>query len=83
MPTATCSDPTTPSSSAKPQTLPMERHDIRITADYSKDTNERRKAFLALRPRLRQLEMKYGLSTERECGSPKMEYPKTFMIPRT
>ncbi|KAJ1215590.1 hypothetical protein NDU88_003198 [Pleurodeles waltl] len=28
------------------------QHDIRITADYSKDTNERRKAFLALRPRL-------------------------------
>ncbi|KAJ1217380.1 hypothetical protein NDU88_004974 [Pleurodeles waltl] len=26
------------------------QHDIRITADYSKDTNERRKAFLALRP---------------------------------
>ncbi|KAJ1099562.1 hypothetical protein NDU88_004662 [Pleurodeles waltl] len=37
------------------------QHGIRITADYSKDTNERRKAFLALRPRLRQLEMKYGL----------------------
>ncbi|KAJ1114902.1 hypothetical protein NDU88_003132 [Pleurodeles waltl] len=37
------------------------QHDIRITADYSKDTNERRKAFLALRPRLRQLGMKYGL----------------------
>ncbi|KAJ1204563.1 hypothetical protein NDU88_000009 [Pleurodeles waltl] len=37
------------------------QHDIRITADYSKDTNERRKAFLALRPGLRQLEMKYGL----------------------
>ncbi|KAJ1181492.1 hypothetical protein NDU88_006699 [Pleurodeles waltl] len=37
------------------------QHDIRITADYSKDTNERKKAFLALRPRLRQLEMKYGL----------------------
>ncbi|KAJ1118736.1 hypothetical protein NDU88_006923 [Pleurodeles waltl] len=37
------------------------QHDIRITADYSKETNKRRKAFLALRPRLRQLEMKYGL----------------------
>ncbi|KAJ1186723.1 hypothetical protein NDU88_003504 [Pleurodeles waltl] len=37
------------------------QHDIRITADYSKDTNESRKAFLALRPRLHQLEMKYGL----------------------
>ncbi|KAJ1136936.1 hypothetical protein NDU88_003350 [Pleurodeles waltl] len=39
----------------------IDQHDIRITADYSKETNERRKAFLALRPRLRQLEMKYGL----------------------
>ncbi|KAJ1107206.1 hypothetical protein NDU88_004599 [Pleurodeles waltl] len=37
------------------------KHDIRITADYSKDTNEHRKAFLSLRPRIRQLEMKYGL----------------------
>ncbi|KAJ1174428.1 hypothetical protein NDU88_006250 [Pleurodeles waltl] len=26
----------------------MEKYEIRITADYSKDTNERRKAFLAL-----------------------------------
>ncbi|KAJ1192505.1 hypothetical protein NDU88_001812 [Pleurodeles waltl] len=39
----------------------MDKYKIRIMADYSKDTNERRKAFLALRPRLRQLEMKYGL----------------------
>ncbi|KAJ1134812.1 hypothetical protein NDU88_001258 [Pleurodeles waltl] len=39
----------------------MDKYEIRITADYSKDTNERRKAFLALRPRLRQLEIKYGL----------------------
>ncbi|KAJ1198251.1 hypothetical protein NDU88_002094 [Pleurodeles waltl] len=37
------------------------QRDIRITADYSKDTNERRKAFLALRPRVCQLEIKYGL----------------------
>ncbi|KAJ1161614.1 hypothetical protein NDU88_002098 [Pleurodeles waltl] len=39
----------------------IDQHDIRITADYSKETNERRKAFLALRPRLPQLEMKYGI----------------------
>ncbi|KAJ1098228.1 hypothetical protein NDU88_003344 [Pleurodeles waltl] len=39
----------------------IDQHDIRITTDYSKETNESRKAFLALRPRLRQLEMKYGL----------------------
>ncbi|KAJ1108155.1 hypothetical protein NDU88_005537 [Pleurodeles waltl] len=39
----------------------IDLHDIRITPDYSKETNESRKAFLALGPRLRQLEMKYGL----------------------
>ncbi|KAJ1217375.1 hypothetical protein NDU88_004969 [Pleurodeles waltl] len=39
----------------------IDKFEVRITADYSKDTNERRKAFLTLRPRLRQLEMKYGL----------------------
>ncbi|KAJ1164858.1 hypothetical protein NDU88_005291, partial [Pleurodeles waltl] len=38
----------------------MDQHDIRITANYSKETYDRRKAFLALRPRLRQLEIKYG-----------------------
>ncbi|KAJ1194097.1 hypothetical protein NDU88_003392 [Pleurodeles waltl] len=34
---------------------------VRITADFSKETNDRRKAFLSLIPRLRQLDMKYGL----------------------
>ncbi|KAJ1117660.1 hypothetical protein NDU88_005857 [Pleurodeles waltl] len=29
----------------------VDQNDIRITADYSKETNERKKAFLALRPR--------------------------------
>ncbi|KAJ1208287.1 hypothetical protein NDU88_003673 [Pleurodeles waltl] len=28
----------------------IDKYEIRITADYSKDTNKRRKAFLALRP---------------------------------
>ncbi|KAJ1099891.1 hypothetical protein NDU88_004984 [Pleurodeles waltl] len=36
-------------------------YEIRITADFSRETNERRKGFLALRPRMRQLEVKYGL----------------------
>ncbi|KAJ1199277.1 hypothetical protein NDU88_003115 [Pleurodeles waltl] len=34
---------------------------IRILADFSKETSERRRAFLALRPRLRQMEVKYDL----------------------
>ncbi|KAJ1090390.1 hypothetical protein NDU88_003523 [Pleurodeles waltl] len=36
----------------------IDGYDVRMTADYSKDTNECRKAFLALRLRLHQLEMK-------------------------
>ncbi|KAJ1097667.1 hypothetical protein NDU88_002784 [Pleurodeles waltl] len=42
---------------------PFRKNDcqIRMTANFSKETSERRKAFLALRPRLRQLEIKFGL----------------------
>ncbi|KAJ1201479.1 hypothetical protein NDU88_005288 [Pleurodeles waltl] len=39
----------------------MDSYEIRITADFSKEKNNRRKGFLALRPRMRQLEVKYGL----------------------
>ncbi|KAJ1204098.1 hypothetical protein NDU88_007879 [Pleurodeles waltl] len=35
--------------------------EVRLTADFSKETSERRRAFLDLRPRLRQLDMKCGL----------------------
>ncbi|KAJ1100522.1 hypothetical protein NDU88_005604 [Pleurodeles waltl] len=35
--------------------------EIRITADFSRKTNDRWKGFLALRHRTRQLEVKYGL----------------------
>ncbi|KAJ1219243.1 hypothetical protein NDU88_006812 [Pleurodeles waltl] len=34
---------------------------IRISTDFSKETSERRRAFLALRPWLRQMEVKYSL----------------------
>ncbi|KAJ1150947.1 hypothetical protein NDU88_003734 [Pleurodeles waltl] len=36
-------------------------YEIHITADFSKETNECLKKFLALRPHLCQLEVKYGL----------------------
>ncbi|KAJ1126683.1 hypothetical protein NDU88_005089 [Pleurodeles waltl] len=39
----------------------LDGHTIRISADFSKETSDRRRAFLALRPRPRQLEAKYGL----------------------
>ncbi|KAJ1145264.1 hypothetical protein NDU88_011555 [Pleurodeles waltl] len=56
-------------------------HDIRITADYSKDTNERRKAFLALRPRLCQLEIKYGLFNAARMWVTKNGVSKDFYNP--
>ncbi|KAJ1193032.1 hypothetical protein NDU88_002338 [Pleurodeles waltl] len=45
-----------------------EGYDIHITADYSKDTNDLRKAFLNLRLHLCQLEMKYGLFDPARMG---------------
>ncbi|KAJ1113849.1 hypothetical protein NDU88_002090 [Pleurodeles waltl] len=39
----------------------MDGHEIRLATDFSKETSKRRKAFLALRPRLHQLEVKYSL----------------------
>ncbi|KAJ1163147.1 hypothetical protein NDU88_003610 [Pleurodeles waltl] len=42
-------------------TLWSDNLEIRLTADFSKEANNRRKAFLSLRPRLRQLDVKYGL----------------------
>ncbi|KAJ1116966.1 hypothetical protein NDU88_005167 [Pleurodeles waltl] len=35
--------------------------EVRLTDDFSKETSERRRAFLSLRPRLRQLDVKYRL----------------------
>ncbi|KAJ1082601.1 hypothetical protein NDU88_002766 [Pleurodeles waltl] len=61
--------------------LRVDRYEIRITADYSKDTNERRKAFLALRPRLHQLEMKYGLFDPARMWVTKNGVSKDFCNP--
>ncbi|KAJ1119385.1 hypothetical protein NDU88_007571 [Pleurodeles waltl] len=36
-------------------------HEIRIAVDFSCETNEKRKAFLALRPQLLHLNIKFGL----------------------
>ncbi|KAJ1113385.1 hypothetical protein NDU88_001631 [Pleurodeles waltl] len=42
-------------------TFQADGYEIRIAADFSKETNEHRKGFLSLHPRLRQMEVKYGL----------------------
>ncbi|KAJ1187109.1 hypothetical protein NDU88_003888 [Pleurodeles waltl] len=39
----------------------MDGQEIRMSADFSKETSECRRAFLAFRPRLRQIKVKYGL----------------------
>ncbi|KAJ1127859.1 hypothetical protein NDU88_006252 [Pleurodeles waltl] len=59
----------------------MDEYDIRIMADYSKDINECRKAFLALRPRLHQLEMKYGLFDPARMWVTKNGVSKDFYDP--
>ncbi|KAJ1179720.1 hypothetical protein NDU88_004954 [Pleurodeles waltl] len=59
----------------------MDKYEARIMADYSKDTNEHTKAFLALRPRLRQLEMKYGLFDPQRMGVTKNGESKDFYNP--
>ncbi|KAJ1100495.1 hypothetical protein NDU88_005580 [Pleurodeles waltl] len=49
-------------SAAKSQGLfSLEGHEIRVAADFSRLTNEKRKAFLVLHPQLRNLDVKYGL----------------------
>ncbi|KAJ1198754.1 hypothetical protein NDU88_002593 [Pleurodeles waltl] len=57
------------------------QHEIRIAADYSKDTNDRRKAFLALRPSLRQLEMKNSLFDPARMWVTKNGVSKDFYNP--
>ncbi|KAJ1118121.1 hypothetical protein NDU88_006316 [Pleurodeles waltl] len=39
----------------------LEGHEIRVAVDFSRLTNKKRKAFLALRPQLRNLDIKFGL----------------------
>ncbi|KAJ1110002.1 hypothetical protein NDU88_007357 [Pleurodeles waltl] len=60
----------------------MDKYEIRMTTDYSKDTNEHRKAFLALRPELCQLEMKYGLFDPARMWVTKNGLSKDFYNPR-
>ncbi|KAJ1088002.1 hypothetical protein NDU88_001161 [Pleurodeles waltl] len=59
----------------------MDKLEIRITADYSKDNTERRKAFLSLRPRLCELEIKYGLFNPARMWITKNGVSKDFYNP--
>ncbi|KAJ1218552.1 hypothetical protein NDU88_006130 [Pleurodeles waltl] len=52
-----------------------------MTADFSKEISERRKAFLALRPHLRQLEVKFGLFEPARMWITKNNVSKDFYDP--
>ncbi|KAJ1198027.1 hypothetical protein NDU88_001871 [Pleurodeles waltl] len=55
--------------------------EVRLTADFSKETSERRRAFLAFRPRLLQLEVKYGLFEPARMWITKNGVSKDFYDP--
>ncbi|KAJ1213909.1 hypothetical protein NDU88_001538 [Pleurodeles waltl] len=59
----------------------LDGHAIRISADFSKETSDRRRAFLALRPQLRQLEVKYGLFDPARMWITKNALSKDFYNP--
>ncbi|KAJ1186521.1 hypothetical protein NDU88_003302 [Pleurodeles waltl] len=56
-------------------------YEICIAADFSKETNEHRKAFLSLRPRVRQLEIKYDLFEPAQMWITKNGQSKDFYNP--
>ncbi|KAJ1162572.1 hypothetical protein NDU88_003040 [Pleurodeles waltl] len=59
----------------------LDGHTIQMSADFSKETSDRCRAFLALRPRLRQLEVKYGLFEPARTGVTKNGTSKYFYDP--
>ncbi|KAJ1100084.1 hypothetical protein NDU88_005173 [Pleurodeles waltl] len=56
-------------------------YEIRIMADFSRETNEGRKGFLALRLRMRQLEVKYSLFEPARLWTTKNGASKNFYDP--
>ncbi|KAJ1155886.1 hypothetical protein NDU88_008611 [Pleurodeles waltl] len=50
-------------------------------ADFSRETNERRKEFMALRSRMSQLEVKYGLFEPARLRATKNGVSKNFYVP--
>ncbi|KAJ1214284.1 hypothetical protein NDU88_001907 [Pleurodeles waltl] len=55
--------------------------EIRLSADFSKETVDRRRAFLSLRPRLRHLDMKFGLFKPARMWITKNGDSRTFFDP--
>ncbi|KAJ1125953.1 hypothetical protein NDU88_004366 [Pleurodeles waltl] len=59
----------------------MDGYEIRIEADYSRETNKCRKGFLVLGPKMRQLEVKYGLFEPARLWVTKNGVSKDFCDP--
>ncbi|KAJ1192819.1 hypothetical protein NDU88_002125 [Pleurodeles waltl] len=57
-----------------------EGYETSVMADFSKETNDRRKVFLALRPQMCQLEVKYGLLEPVRLWVTKNGISKTSMM---
>ncbi|KAJ1194594.1 hypothetical protein NDU88_003882 [Pleurodeles waltl] len=55
--------------------------EIRLSADFSKETVDRRRAFLSLRPRLRHLDVKFGLFEPARMWITKNGESRTFFDP--
>ncbi|KAJ1215238.1 hypothetical protein NDU88_002847 [Pleurodeles waltl] len=55
--------------------------EIRLSADFSKETADRRRAFLSLRPRLRHLDVKFGLFKPARMWITKNGESRTFYNP--
>ncbi|KAJ1188925.1 hypothetical protein NDU88_005681 [Pleurodeles waltl] len=55
--------------------------EVRLTDDFSKETSKHRRAFLALRPRLCQLNVKYGLFEPARMWITKNEVARDFYDP--
>ncbi|KAJ1149857.1 hypothetical protein NDU88_002656 [Pleurodeles waltl] len=55
--------------------------EIRLSADFSRETAERRRAFLSLRPRLRHLDVKFGLFEPARMWITKNGESRTFNDP--
>ncbi|KAJ1163435.1 hypothetical protein NDU88_003893 [Pleurodeles waltl] len=65
------------------QPISLDGHEIRVAADFSRLTNDRRRAFLALRPQIRSLDIKYGLfePAQRVAGGPVALGPGPVPLP--
>ncbi|KAJ1170537.1 hypothetical protein NDU88_002412 [Pleurodeles waltl] len=61
--------------------LRLDTLEVRLSADFSRETAERRRAFLSLRPRLRHLNVKFGLFEPARMWITKNGASRTFYDP--